>query len=151
MIVGLPSVTPGTGTFQVSSGLTRCWLSEISCSHLVSALKSIPSHLRLLDLNENNLYDPGVELLCSGLESPNCHLETLRLTGCRLAEISCSHLGSALKSSPSHLRELDLSGNNLEGPGVELLSDLVTSPNYHLETLRSGIRVSPNWFSGVFS
>uniref|UniRef100_H3CIQ7 NACHT LRR and PYD domain-containing protein n=1 Tax=Tetraodon nigroviridis TaxID=99883 RepID=H3CIQ7_TETNG len=117
--------------------LRSCGLSEISCSHLGSALKSSPSHLRELDLSYNNLEGPGVELLCSGLESPNCHLETLRLICCGLSEISCSHLVSALKSNPSHLRELDLSGNNLEDPGVKLLSDLVTSPNYQLETLRS--------------
>uniref|UniRef100_H3CCU9 NACHT domain-containing protein n=1 Tax=Tetraodon nigroviridis TaxID=99883 RepID=H3CCU9_TETNG len=110
-------------------------LSEIHCEVVASALKSNPSHLRLLDLSGNNLEDPGVKLLCSGLESPNCHLETLRLTRCWLSEISCSHLGSALKSNPSHLRELDLSENNLEGPGVELLCSGLESPNCHLETL----------------
>ncbi|XP_053299167.1 NACHT, LRR and PYD domains-containing protein 12-like isoform X8 [Pleuronectes platessa] len=116
--------------------LGGCRLSETHCEVVASALKSDPSHLRELDLSDNELQDSGVKLLCSGLESPNCGLETLRLDHCSLSEISCSSLASALRSNPSHLRELDLSFNNLQDSALKELCGFLQSPTCRLETLR---------------
>ncbi|CAK6984261.1 protein NLRC3-like isoform X1, partial [Scomber scombrus] len=57
--------------------LFGCNLSETSCASLVSALKSIHSHLRALDLSNNKLQDSDVKLLCDLLKNPDCRLDTL--------------------------------------------------------------------------
>uniref|UniRef100_H3CDY1 NACHT domain-containing protein n=1 Tax=Tetraodon nigroviridis TaxID=99883 RepID=H3CDY1_TETNG len=115
--------------------LWNCGLSERSCDYLASALTSNPSHLRILNLSENKLQDPGVKRLCAYLQNPLCQLDTLRMWNCGLSESSCNSLAAALECNPSHLRELNLSENKLQDSGVKLLSDLVNSPTYKLETL----------------
>uniref|UniRef100_A0A674E5M4 B30.2/SPRY domain-containing protein n=1 Tax=Salmo trutta TaxID=8032 RepID=A0A674E5M4_SALTR len=116
--------------------LSGCGVTEKGCASLVSALESNPSHLRELDLSNNDLKDSGVELLSAVLGNPHCKLETLRLSGCLVTEEGCASLVSALKSSPTHLRELDLSNNDLKDSGVKLLSAVLGNPHCKLETLR---------------
>ncbi|XP_052368680.1 NACHT, LRR and PYD domains-containing protein 12-like isoform X8 [Oncorhynchus keta] len=116
--------------------LSGCLVTEEGCASLVSVLESNPSHLRELDLSNNDLKHSGVKLLSDGLGNPHCKLETLRLTGCKLRNTSCKELASVLSSNPSHLRELDLSNNDLKDSGVKLLSAGLGNHHCKLETLR---------------
>uniref|UniRef100_A0A8C7U1P1 B30.2/SPRY domain-containing protein n=1 Tax=Oncorhynchus mykiss TaxID=8022 RepID=A0A8C7U1P1_ONCMY len=115
--------------------LSGCGVTEEGCASLVSALRSNPSHLRELDLSNNDLKDSGVKLLSAGLGNPHCKLETLRLSGCLVTEEGCASLVSALRSNPSHLRELDLSYNHPGDSGVKLLSAGLEDPHCRLEKL----------------
>ncbi|XP_072235151.1 NACHT, LRR and PYD domains-containing protein 12-like [Leuresthes tenuis] len=115
--------------------LPKCRLSQTHWQVVASALKSNPSHLKELDLSNNELTGPAVKHLSAGLQSPNCRLEALRLMRCSLSEISCDFLVSALKSN--HLKELDLSKNfGLKDSGVKRLSKGLQSPSCQLQTLR---------------
>ncbi|XP_064872501.1 NLR family CARD domain-containing protein 3-like isoform X1 [Oncorhynchus nerka] len=115
--------------------LSDCGVTEEGCASLVSALESNPSHLRELDLSNNDLKDSGMKLLSAGLGNPHCKLETLRLSGCLVTEEGCASLVSALRSNPSHLRELDLSYNHPGDSGVRLLSAGLEDPHCRLEKL----------------
>uniref|UniRef100_A0A8C7PLA7 B30.2/SPRY domain-containing protein n=1 Tax=Oncorhynchus mykiss TaxID=8022 RepID=A0A8C7PLA7_ONCMY len=115
--------------------LSGCGVTEEGCASLVSALRSNPSHLRELDLSNNDLKDSGVKLLSAGLGNPHCKLETLRLSGCLVTEEGCASLVSALRSNPSHLRELDLSYNHPGDSGVRQLSAGLEDPHCRLEKL----------------
>ncbi|XP_031676418.1 NLR family CARD domain-containing protein 3-like [Oncorhynchus kisutch] len=115
--------------------LSGCGVTDKGCASLVSALRSNPSHLRELDLSNNDLKDSGVKLLSDGLGNPHCKLETLRLSGCLVTEEGCASLVSALRSNPSHLRELDLSYNHPGDSGVRLLSAGLEDPHCRLEKL----------------
>ncbi|XP_029502551.1 NACHT, LRR and PYD domains-containing protein 3-like isoform X1 [Oncorhynchus nerka] len=104
--------------------LNRCNLTKNCCVALASALtpRSNTSHLRKLDLSDNNLQDSGVQKLSDRLNDPQCKLETLGLSLCGVTEKGCAYLASALRSNPSHLKELDLSYNHPGDSGVKLLS-----------------------------
>ncbi|XP_039540927.1 NACHT, LRR and PYD domains-containing protein 3-like isoform X8 [Pimephales promelas] len=115
--------------------LYRCSITEKQSLILTSALKSNPSHLRVLYLSENKLGDSGVNHLCDVLKDSHCKLERLSLSCCELTDEGCSAVTSALKSNPSHLRHLYLGGNKLGDLGVKNLSDLLMIPQCKLETI----------------
>ncbi|XP_041959122.1 NACHT, LRR and PYD domains-containing protein 12-like [Alosa sapidissima] len=116
--------------------LNQCHLSKASCEMMASVLQRTPSHLRELDMSDNDLQDEGVELLCVGLSDPQCKLETLRLKRCKLSKMSCKVMASVLERTPSHLRELDMSDNDLQDEGVKLLCVGLRDPQCKLEILR---------------
>ncbi|XP_048045474.1 protein NLRC3-like isoform X4 [Megalobrama amblycephala] len=60
-----------------SAWLMDCGVTDEGCAALASALRSNPSHLRVLDLSWNNLGDSGVKIVSAVLENPHCKLETL--------------------------------------------------------------------------
>ncbi|XP_051741541.1 NACHT, LRR and PYD domains-containing protein 3-like isoform X2 [Ctenopharyngodon idella] len=111
--------------------LSGCLVTDEGCAALASALSSNLSHLRELDLSNNDLQDLGVKLLCVELKNPNCQIMILRLSSCMVTEEGCAALASALSSNPSHLRELDLSYNHPGESGKKLLFDTLK----HLDKL----------------
>ncbi|XDV25825.1 hypothetical protein PO909_029675 [Leuciscus waleckii] len=129
-------VTGVSYCFIVLLRLVTCNITGQSCESLSSALQSPNSHLRELDLSNNDLQDLGVKLLSAGLESSHCKLDILRLSGCMVTEEGCAALASALSSNPSHLRELDLSYNHPGDSGVMLLSDRLNNSSCTLDKLK---------------
>ncbi|XP_061077524.1 NACHT, LRR and PYD domains-containing protein 12-like isoform X2 [Conger conger] len=99
-------------------GLSDCRVKRIGCDSLASALRSNPSHLRQLDLEENDL--GGSQLRALSAAKPDTL--TLLLSDCRVKRIGCESLASALRSNPSHLRQLDLEENDLGGSQLRALS-----------------------------
>ncbi|XP_059424860.1 NACHT, LRR and PYD domains-containing protein 3-like [Carassius carassius] len=115
--------------------LNDCGLTDKSCPALATVLGS-DTNLKELNMNNNNLQDLGVKLLCTGFKDINCKLEILRLSDCSISEEGYKALSSALRSNPSNLIELDLTGNDPGESGVKQLSDLLQDPNCQLNTLR---------------
>ncbi|XP_056122566.1 NACHT, LRR and PYD domains-containing protein 12-like [Rhinichthys klamathensis goyatoka] len=115
--------------------LNDCNLTDKSCSDLAAVLGS-DTNLKELNMNNNNLQDSGVKLICTGLKNIKCKLEILRLSNCSVTEEGYKALASALRSNPSHLIELDLTGNDPGESGVKQLNDLLQDPDCQLKTLR---------------
>uniref|UniRef100_A0A672L8Q2 Si:ch211-213a13.2 n=1 Tax=Sinocyclocheilus grahami TaxID=75366 RepID=A0A672L8Q2_SINGR len=120
--------------------LNKCNLTDKSCSALAAVLGS-DTNLKELNMNNNNLQDSGVKLLCSGLKSVKCELEILRLNNNSITEEGCAALNSAFNLNPSNLIELDLSGNKLGNSGIEKISPLLTNIQCRLKKLRDCINL----------
>ncbi|ROL49956.1 NLR family CARD domain-containing protein 3 [Anabarilius grahami] len=113
--------------------LNDCGITDEGCAALASALRSNPSHLRVLNLSDNKIRK-SVNLLSDLLQDPHCKLEKLGLYNCRVTDEGCAALASALRSNPSHLRELDLTGNKISN-SVIFLSAVLEDPHCKLEIL----------------
>ncbi|KAM8857720.1 NACHT, LRR and PYD domains-containing protein 3-like isoform 31-T34 [Synchiropus picturatus] len=110
------------GVEQLCAGLKspHCHLETLRSEHISSSLQFCSTTGRFF---------------CSHDSLKHCS-SFISLSGCRISERDCASLASALTSNPSHLRELDLSFNHPGGPGLELLSAGLESPDWRLETLR---------------
>ncbi|KAI3361168.1 hypothetical protein L3Q82_012912 [Scortum barcoo] len=116
--------------------LNRCGLTQKCCVNLASVLSCPSSHLRELDLSDNDIADLGLQQLSNGLGNTCCKLETLRLSFCNITEEGCGYLAMAVTSNPSHLSELDLSYNHLGESGVKLISKALEEGRCELTRLR---------------
>ncbi|KAG2459926.1 CNOT2 protein, partial [Polypterus senegalus] len=110
-------------------GLMSTGLTSKCCEALSLALSVEHSQLMELFLEDNNLGDSGVHLLCEGLKSPNCKVEMLSLRSCGLTSECCIYLSSALSVGHSSLIELELTNNKLEDSGVHLLCEGIKNRN----------------------
>lgn len=116
--------------------LDDCSLSSSSCADISSALTT-NQELTELKLNNNELGDSGMELLCKGLMSPSCNLQTLWLRNCNLTKACCASLSAVLRAKPS-LIDLHLGDNKLGTSGVKTLCQGLLDPNCKLQYLHLG-------------
>ncbi|XP_074994758.1 NACHT, LRR and PYD domains-containing protein 12-like [Calonectris borealis] len=114
--------------------LWQCQLTSRGCRDLAAALSTSQS-LRELDVQDRQVGDAGVRLLCEGLKHPACLLERLRLGACELTSAGCEDLGAVL-STNQRLRDLDIGDNKLGDAGVRLLCEGLKHPTCRLEKLR---------------
>lgn len=108
-------------------------LSEKQAEDLASAIQSVISNLRELELSGNILRDSLCSVLSPGLRSQK--LEKLRLNRNPKPEKICEELVAAFKSSTCYLRELQLNSVNFKDSEMKILSAGLMSKNCRLEAL----------------
>ncbi|XP_027715979.1 ribonuclease inhibitor [Vombatus ursinus] len=113
--------------------LEYCEFTVTSCEALSAVLRTKGS-LRELTLNNNELGEAGVALLCQGLMDPNCELQVLKLEGCSVTSANCKDLSLVLQTKES-LQELCLGENKIGDAGLEQLCQGILSPACNLKTL----------------
>ncbi|XP_056592249.1 NACHT, LRR and PYD domains-containing protein 12-like [Triplophysa dalaica] len=116
--------------------LAYCSISDKCCAYLTSALRSNPSHVRELNLSDNESGYLGLKSLCDLLQDPNSKLENLQLENSDLNEGISVVLASFFTSNLTNLRELNLSRNKPGEKGMKQLSDLLKDPQCKLEKLQ---------------
>nr|XP_031530820.1 NACHT, LRR and PYD domains-containing protein 1 isoform X5 [Vicugna pacos] len=118
---------PGCGLRRLL--LVSCSLTSGCCQDLASMLGASPS-LTELDLQQNDLDDLGVRLLCEGLRQPTCRLTLLWLDQTQLSEEVTEMLRALKEEKPqlliSRRRKPSLLIPN-EGPGGGEMGDNTSS------------------------
>ncbi|KAI2644381.1 NLR family CARD domain-containing protein 3 [Labeo rohita] len=128
--------------------LRDCGVTDETCAALASALRSNPSHLRILDLSGNKLRDSSWSLLSALKNDPHYKLE--RLYDCELG-FRCQFMfpqdQPMVNKEPLQRRHSHTINRDCAVPqvGHELVS--VSPPPCHLLFTHSGmIRVCWEWF-----
>ncbi|XP_026705990.1 ribonuclease inhibitor [Athene cunicularia] len=116
--------------------LWDCDLTSASCKDL-SRLISTKETLKEISLQDNNLRDSGMEMLCEALKDPRSKLQELWVRECGLTTACCKAISSAL-SMNKHLKILYMGENKLGDEGAELICEGLLHPNCNLQFLCLG-------------
>ncbi|XP_059203805.1 NLR family CARD domain-containing protein 3-like isoform X2 [Centropristis striata] len=108
-------------------------IGQPDCENMASAIKSLISNLRELELSDQILRGSLYSFLSVGLGIPK--LEKLRLNRNYGIETICAELVTAFTSNPCSLRELEMNYTSLKDSEMEILSTGLTSTNCILEVL----------------